>query len=408
MSFDKKPREHKRGFTLVELVIVIAVIALLAAVLIPAFSGIIQKAKHSAALQEARGALTAFAVNTAAQTGAGGSDVYVVSKFENGLFYFTCESGELKDAPEGSLNRSLEDGEIIRVAVDDSYLIEGETGLEMSDALSSALAEIFGQEPQLNQHDDKAFVSLGGKTLEIASQPNLGDTMVFVSLVSLAGTSASSGDVYNDYEIRYAIENKYSIHKDYGPVAGSIMLIITHPDDIPFDWNFQNDYFKLYDEQWNTPSVKYEIQPNYNDKNQIYSVTITVYNLYCNIIISTDEDKETAMNTSGDNSSIPEQNAEESSDTPGEESGETSFPRIIFLANVENNTDVYDYPDNNFIFINQEPDLRGMSIKICIYLSGNYKATMNGVTFNAVQDSDNSCYIIIENVTDNIYISETE
>ncbi|MBP5657601.1 MAG: prepilin-type N-terminal cleavage/methylation domain-containing protein, partial [Clostridia bacterium] len=38
MSFDKKPREHKRGFTLVELVIVIAVIALLATVLIPAFS----------------------------------------------------------------------------------------------------------------------------------------------------------------------------------------------------------------------------------------------------------------------------------------------------------------------------------------------------------------------------------
>ncbi|MBO4795629.1 MAG: prepilin-type N-terminal cleavage/methylation domain-containing protein, partial [Clostridia bacterium] len=231
MSFDKKPREHKRGFTLVELVIVIAMIALLAAVLIPAFSGIIQRAKHSAALQEARGALTAFAVNTAAQTGADGSDVYVVSKFENGPFYFICANGELKDAPEGSLNRSLEDGEIIGVAVDDSYLIEGETGLEMSDALSSALAEIFGQEPRLNQHNDKAFVSICGKTLEIASQPNLGDTMVFVSSVSLAGTSASSGDVYNDYEIRYAIENKYSIHKDYGPVAGSIMLIITHPDD---------------------------------------------------------------------------------------------------------------------------------------------------------------------------------
>jgi type IV pilus assembly protein PilA len=38
---------NKKGFTIVELVIVIAVIAILAAVLIPTFSGIIEKAKQS-------------------------------------------------------------------------------------------------------------------------------------------------------------------------------------------------------------------------------------------------------------------------------------------------------------------------------------------------------------------------
>jgi type IV pilus assembly protein PilA len=44
---------NKKGFTIVELVIVIAVIAILAAVLIPTFSGVIEKANKSAAMQYA-------------------------------------------------------------------------------------------------------------------------------------------------------------------------------------------------------------------------------------------------------------------------------------------------------------------------------------------------------------------
>ena len=44
---------NKKGFTIVELVIVIAVIAILAAVLIPTFSGVVDKANQSSALQVA-------------------------------------------------------------------------------------------------------------------------------------------------------------------------------------------------------------------------------------------------------------------------------------------------------------------------------------------------------------------
>ena len=47
---------NKKGFTIVELVIVIAVIAILAAVLIPTFSNVIEKANESSALQEAKSA----------------------------------------------------------------------------------------------------------------------------------------------------------------------------------------------------------------------------------------------------------------------------------------------------------------------------------------------------------------
>ena len=51
-------KSNKKGFTIVELVIVIAVIAILAAVLIPTFSGLVEKANKNAALQEAKNALT--------------------------------------------------------------------------------------------------------------------------------------------------------------------------------------------------------------------------------------------------------------------------------------------------------------------------------------------------------------
>ena len=47
---------NKKGFTIVELVIVIAVIAILAGVLIPTFGGIIDKANMSAVQQEAAAA----------------------------------------------------------------------------------------------------------------------------------------------------------------------------------------------------------------------------------------------------------------------------------------------------------------------------------------------------------------
>lgn len=47
-------KTKKKGFTIVELVIVIGVIAILAAVLIPTFTSVTEKANKSAAMQEAR------------------------------------------------------------------------------------------------------------------------------------------------------------------------------------------------------------------------------------------------------------------------------------------------------------------------------------------------------------------
>ncbi|MCI7095187.1 MAG: type II secretion system GspH family protein, partial [Clostridiales bacterium] len=56
-------RNNKKGFTIVELVIVIAVIAILAAVLIPTFSSVIKKAKVNNDIQLVRNLNTALATD---------------------------------------------------------------------------------------------------------------------------------------------------------------------------------------------------------------------------------------------------------------------------------------------------------------------------------------------------------
>ena len=61
---------NRKGFTIVELVIVIAVIAILAGVLIPTFSGIVTKAQDSKALQEARSDYTNYAADVDYASGA--------------------------------------------------------------------------------------------------------------------------------------------------------------------------------------------------------------------------------------------------------------------------------------------------------------------------------------------------
>ena len=59
---------NKKGFTIVELVIVIAVIAILAGVLIPTFATVVDKANKSSAEQQARNFYTLLEAATAAPT----------------------------------------------------------------------------------------------------------------------------------------------------------------------------------------------------------------------------------------------------------------------------------------------------------------------------------------------------
>ena len=85
-------RNNKKGFTIVELVIVIAVIAILAGVLIPTFSGIVKNAKESKALQEARNIYTNY---LAAKNGVVEDTVYIKS---NDL-YFQVTGNKITEKP---------------------------------------------------------------------------------------------------------------------------------------------------------------------------------------------------------------------------------------------------------------------------------------------------------------------
>ena len=77
----KLKKNNKKGFTIVELVIVIAVIAILAAVLIPTFSGLVEKANKSSAMQAARNEYEAYLAEYAKDLSGTESYIIVTDKY---------------------------------------------------------------------------------------------------------------------------------------------------------------------------------------------------------------------------------------------------------------------------------------------------------------------------------------
>ena len=92
---------NKKGFTIVELTIVIGVIAILAAVMVPTFSGIVGRSKESAALQKAT---TAYHI--ALGMDEDGSlinedadpDAYIIVKRDTTEYCYKVENGKVEKA----------------------------------------------------------------------------------------------------------------------------------------------------------------------------------------------------------------------------------------------------------------------------------------------------------------------
>ena len=108
-------RSRRKGFTTVELVIVIAVIAILATVLIPTFSNLIDKANESAALQEANSILKSYFIDNAAD-GVAKRDFFIKAKG----YYFRVSDGKLQK--DGTTAAPTEVGTmIVSSTADDPY-----------------------------------------------------------------------------------------------------------------------------------------------------------------------------------------------------------------------------------------------------------------------------------------------
>ena len=119
---------NKKGFTIVELVIVIAVIAILAAVLIPTFSKVIQNANKSAAMQAARNAFTTWLAE-----GENAQKLKATYEFtieSNGL-YFSVKDGQFSSEPVSNsnttANATISGGTLTGIGISDGSVVSSTT-----------------------------------------------------------------------------------------------------------------------------------------------------------------------------------------------------------------------------------------------------------------------------------------
>lgn len=103
-------KKTNKGFTLVELIIVIAVIGVLAAILIPTFANVIDKANRKSAFSDAKNALQLYlAENTNGVNGGKVVDDGTVFEVEKAgkKWYFIYRNSGLHEADETGLSGAV-------------------------------------------------------------------------------------------------------------------------------------------------------------------------------------------------------------------------------------------------------------------------------------------------------------
>lgn len=107
-------KKMKKAFTITELVIVIAVIAILAAVLIPTFTTVVDKANESAAMQEARSEFENFNVEALTSESDVKDFIIKYQKDEGSeAYYFVVTEGQFDPTPVELGNDAVSENSIM-------------------------------------------------------------------------------------------------------------------------------------------------------------------------------------------------------------------------------------------------------------------------------------------------------
>lgn len=217
-----KNTNKKRGFTLIELVVVVAVIAILAAVLIPTFTGVIDKANQSADEAAVRNINTAIAgqdigdaqaLKVALAAEGYNSDYTPLRK--NNLFYWDTESNQVVLVSDGTVSFPKN---IAGAAVKASWELLGaaknfakvESATQLGTAankdseviLSAGNLALTDSAPAIEVKKD-LVVYLNGANITVAND-TVGDGVFYVpngGSLTLNGNGTVNGAGANDYDI---------------------------------------------------------------------------------------------------------------------------------------------------------------------------------------------------------------
>lgn len=120
-------RNKKKAFTITELVIVIAVIAILAAVLIPTFSNVVASANKSAALQTCTNSLKEYLATVSTDSNTT-NDNPVGMVFEHNGYYFVYLNGTLHNIEP----KKLASGEAFPTGISGFTALSGEVNANVT------------------------------------------------------------------------------------------------------------------------------------------------------------------------------------------------------------------------------------------------------------------------------------
>ena len=178
-----KKLNNKKGFTIVELVIVIAVIGILAGVLIPTFSSVTKSANESAALQEAKSTLeNILAVNNGS---IDANTKFYICNVTTG----TTTTAEIKytysyvnnalSLDEENATTTVANANVIYLGTK-NVTVDGLKVTALSDTAKALIKTALGATADATLESDGQSIKIGEDVIKLRFSPDIGEKMIVV------------------------------------------------------------------------------------------------------------------------------------------------------------------------------------------------------------------------------------